>query len=605
MSATDLDAFKARLPLAEIVGRYVPLRRQGRELVALCPFHREKTPSFTVVEDKGFYHCFGCGAHGNAIDFVMAMEGIGFREALERLEELTGIPAPRPRGGGESRQDAELWAVHAAARDWFRARLLGPEGERARRYLEARGVARASWERFELGYAPAARDALRRALAARGWSETVLLRAGLLAQGEGGEPYDRFRDRLIFPIADRRGRVVGFGGRALGEARAKYLNSPETPLFRKGELLFNLHRAARPARSLGRLYVVEGFMDVIALSEAGLEAVVAPLGTALSPPQLRLLWQLVDEPVLCFDGDGAGRRAAWRAALRALPLLQAGKTVRFLLLPEGEDPDSLVRGRGAEAFSDLARTTVPLVDFLFAMEAEAAAPTIPERRAGLRQRLRQLLREIGDPELRRDYAASWRRRLAELVPPTGHSMIRNRRRNPPERFDAALRAAEREAALHLLRPLLRDPGLLAAHEEALAALELADPEGEALRQEILHWYAAAASLDPRSLRDHLTAHGFAELVEEMVAGDRDAAEDSGGGFDLEEWRETLARLERLAAQRREARGIAEVWRRRDAGVSAAGQLAGSAGLSASEGERSLEESSGDRGGRPGDERAPF
>ncbi|MFO1048372.1 MAG: DNA primase [Geminicoccaceae bacterium] len=280
MAAPDLslEEFKARLPLAEIVARYVKLTRRGREQVGLCPFHQEKTPSFNVVEDKGFYHCFGCGAHGTAIDFVMQVEGLDFARALERLAEITGLAAPRRAQQAQAESGERLRAANAAAAVWFQAQLRGSGGREAAGYLERRGVDRATAAAFELGYAPNDGQALRTALRAQGFTDAELIAAGLVKTAEEREPYAHFRHRLMFPIADERGRLVGFGGRALGEARAKYLNTPETELFHKGELLYNLSRARGPARERRELVLAEGYMDVIALAQAGVGHAVAPLG---------------------------------------------------------------------------------------------------------------------------------------------------------------------------------------------------------------------------------------------------------------------------------------------------------------------------------------
>ena len=575
----SLEDFKARLPLGEIVARHVRLTRRGRELVGLCPFHQEKTPSFTVVEDKGFYHCFGCGAHGTAVDFVMNLEGVGFSEAISRLAEMTGIPPPARSAPSEPPPDPGLIEACAAALRYFRRALAAPDAAPARAYLEKRGIRPETVRRFELGYAPPGREGLKRALIAEGFREALLLEAGLVARrGETGETFDRFRHRLVFPIHDGRGRVVGFGGRALGEARAKYLNSPETPVFRKGRLLFNLHRAAPAARRSGELFVVEGYTDVLALAQLDALQAVAPLGTALTPDQLRLLWRLVDEPVLCFDGDVAGRRAAWRAALRALPLLAPGKSLQFALLPAGEDPDSLARGRGAAALELLRRDPRPLVDLLWQCELEANPPTTPERRAALGRRIRGLLREIADPAVREPYAEEWYARLRALGP-SGPPRAGGRaptvaRPLDRRRIEEEMRAFERELQIRLLLPVLETPALLVEQEEAFAAIELSDSECERLRQEILCWYADAQSLDAVDLRNHLSKYGFDGLIEEMVAGDpRPRIAASADEDLLADWRAVLARLVRIAAQRREARMIDETLRSREGELTAA-RLAG-------------------------------
>ncbi len=565
----SLDEFKARLPLAEIVGRHVRLTRRGRELVGLCPFHKEKTPSFTVVEDKGFYHCFGCGAHGNAVDFVMAVENLSFSEALERLAELAGLPAPARAAPRAPAPDPGLVAVQNAALRFFRRQLRGEAGGTARAYLARRGFSNDTIETFELGYAPPGRDTLRSALLAEGFAEPLLLEAGLLAvREEEGTSYDRFRHRLIFPIRDERGRLVGFGGRALGESRAKYLNSPETPLFRKGRLLFHLHRAREAARRSRRLLVVEGYTDVLSLAQAGLPEAVAPLGTALTPEQLRLLWRTADEPLLCFDGDAAGLRAAWRAALRALPLLAPGKSLEFVILPEGEDPDSLLRREGRAGFEALIEQRIALVDLLWRFELEACPPRTPERRAALWRRIRQLLGEIADPSVRRFYAEEWRARLQRLAPRRelhgGRPAAAFTRSAGASRLAAEMRELERELERAVLRPVLDHPELLVEHEEPFAAIELEDPDNERLRQEILVWYADRPTLDAAALRAHLSSHGFDEMIEGMLAsGSRSCGASGTDREAIEEWREVLARLVRVAAQRREARMIDETLRRRD------------------------------------------
>lgn len=575
MSDPALERFKAAIPLGEVVGRYVQLRRRGRELVGLCPFHREKTPSFTVVEDKGFFHCFGCGAHGNAIDFVMRIEGLDFAGALQRLSDMTGIPLPereKARGARTPKPEPGLYEALAAACAYYRRLLAAPEGAAARAYLERRGVGAEAAAAFELGYAPPGPDALARHLRGLGFAARLLEEAGLVVVRGDGRLLDRFRERLIFPIHDRRGRVVGFGGRTLGDHPAKYLNSPETPLFRKGELLFNLHRAARPARSKGRLVLVEGYMDVLALHEAGFAETVAPLGTALTPAQLQLAWRIADEPVLCFDGDAAGRRAAHRAALAALPHLRPGRSLRFAFLPAGEDPDSLVRGRGGEAFAALLDAAEPLVDVLWRFELEAADPSTPERRAALRRRVGELVRAIADGTVRAAYAGELHARLRALMPASGRRSgartgTESRRTRTPRPVGARRLAREMErlqleSAARLLAPVLRDPTLLARHEEAFAEAELESEEGEALRREILHWLAEAERLDRESLLDHLSRYGFGDLVERMLQHAPAASSDTPSGDGPEAWLEVLERCVARARRQRDLRIVADLVRRR-------------------------------------------
>jgi DNA primase len=550
----SLEEFKAKLPLVEIVARHVRLQRRGRgDHWGCCPFHKEKSASFHVDEGRGFYHCFGCGAHGNAIDFVMQLENLDFAQALERLEELTGIPAPRRAGG--SRQppvDRSLAAANDAALAWFRRQLAGPAGGIARAYLERRGIAPASVARFELGWAPGDGDGIGRELAAAGFSPEQLIEAGLVARGERGA-YDRFRARLIFPIRDVRGRVVGFGGRALGDAQPKYLNTAETPLFHKAELLYGLPLAQKAAREARMLVVAEGYLDVIALDHVGIPA-VAPLGTAIGEAQIRLLWRCADEPILCFDGDAAGRRAAARAAERALPLLSAGRSLRIAILPPGEDPDSLVR-RGDEALlRGLLERALPLVEFIWRQETEGRGTDTPERLAALRRRLADLSRQIGDPEVGRLYDATFRERLAGLLP-NRHKREPMRPRDGSARrlapspgagagaLAAAIRRRERAVELVLLEPFLVRPDLLVGAEEELALVELRDAELDRLRQELLAWYATRSDLDAAGLRRHLHAAGLSELLEACWPDgpqDRAYGDDVGSASLLERWRHALS-----------------------------------------------------------------
>lgn len=525
----SLEEFKARLPLVDIVARRVRLQRHGREHTGLCPFHKEKSPSFTVSEEKGFYHCFGCGAHGNAIDFVMTLEGLDFAAALERLADMTGIPAPRRDGGSAPRVDRALYDANAAALLWFERRLWGEGGQGARAYLLRRGLDETVARRFRLGLAPAERTALKAALLAQGFSEPQLVAAGLLATGEDdGRSFDRFRQRLMFPILDARGRPVGFGGRALGDAKAKYLNTADTELFHKGSLLYNLAAAARPARESGTLVLAEGYLDVIALVRAGVDGAVAPLGTAITEAQLEAAWKLVPEPLLCLDGDAAGVRAAHRAALKALPLLRAGRSLRIALLPAGEDPDSLLAGQGAAALRAALERPRALVDFLWQTEHDALPIDTPERRADLARRLRLLIRQIGDGEVRQHYGVAFRERLQALWParpargrlPRGQAAGPERGRGwTSEPASLALRATDPAIAQQrrLLEQVLRDPGLLVEAEEDLAAIELPDRRLDQLRVEMLTWYAQGGSLDATALRNHLSRYDFAELVEQLLA----------------------------------------------------------------------------------------
>ncbi len=495
MSLSDefLDELRARTGLVQLVGRRVKLTRAGREWKGCCPFHNEKTPSFYVNEDKGFYHCFGCGAHGDAIRFVMEQDGLPFREAVRALAAEAGLVVPEERAPDrEQRRRADLRELVAEAQRWFETQLQGVEGAAARAYLDRRQIPAALRQQFGLGFAADSKDALERHLRAKFPAEHVarLVEAGLVGEADGRH-YDRFRGRLMFPIHDSRGRAIGFGGRILGDGEPKYLNSPEGTLFHKGQLLFNLHRAAPMARKSGRLLLVEGYMDVIGLAGAGIAEAVAPLGTALTEEQLQLAWRLAGEPMLAFDGDAAGLRAALRAALRALPLIGAGKSLSFVLLPPGQDPDDLARTGGRAAIEALLARAIPLERFLFDSEYAATPLDTPERRAALRARLRALAADIGDPELRRDYLATWTERAAERARPArrragytaGHMPATGRRGRSPV-VDAAGALAETRAAsalppaIHLgmlLKLLAERSDLAERHAEELALLPLASP----------------------------------------------------------------------------------------------------------------------------------
>jgi len=409
LSPQWLDELRARTLLSSIVAPSVKLIRAGREWKACCPFHNEKTPSFTINDDKGFYHCFGCGAHGDAIRFLTDHRGLPFMDAVKELAAKAGmeVPAPDPKAQERAERAASLTDVMAACQTWFAEQIQGIAGASAREYLSRRGIDSAQISRFGIGLAPDNRNALKRGLASLG--EDKLVETGMLVQPEDGakEPYDRFRGRLMIPIRDQRGRVIAFGGRILGEGEPKYLNSPDTPLFDKGRTLYNIDRAGPASRQAKRLIVVEGYMDVIGLDRAGIAEVVAPNGTAVTEAQLERMWRLDPAPILCFDGDAAGKKAAIRAAMRALPHLGPERTLRFVELPAGQDPDDLVRSGGREAVEALLAEPEPLDRRLWRHERDCAPLATPEARAGLRQRLVEHSQAIGDPELRRLYRDQW------------------------------------------------------------------------------------------------------------------------------------------------------------------------------------------------------
>jgi DNA primase len=573
-----LDEIKSRVRLSDVIGKTVKLKRQGREYAGLSPFTKEKTPSFFVNDDKGFYHCFSSGKHGDLISFLQETERLSFVEAVERLAAEAGMAMPEPDARSmeqeKKRQGLSEWLELAAA--WFEAELRRPSGKAAREYLVRRGLPEEEWSRFRLGFSPSGRTALKDYLIAKGAKPGELVEAGLLiAPEDGGAPYDRFRDRIIFPIADARGRIVSFGGRAMDpQARAKYLNGPETGLFHKGGLVYGLPEARKLLHS-GEgdppLVVVEGYMDVIACQRANIPA-VAPMGTALGEEQMELLWRLHPEPTLCFDGDNAGMRAAARAIERALPLLKPGKSFRFAIVTGGKDPDDVLREQGAAALRAQLTVTTPFVDALFTKERELEPLDTPEHRAGLKQRLRGAANTIADKDLAQAYRdellkrfdalfsagqpqraqTPWQRRPAgrwrgreELLPSTMEGKAAAKR----------LSGAVDPVTAAVAKGALDDPPRLDEHLEELEAYGFGDPLLSELAKEIIHLRLGADHLDTEGLARHLRAQGYAGLLTDI---DR-AASQSGAPFLKQdvtlaaarsEWSHAFAVLTRVAALER-------------------------------------------------------
>jgi DNA primase len=555
----------------------VKLKKAGREWKGLSPFQQEKTPSFTVNDQKGFYHDFSSGKHGDIISFLMETEGVGFTEAVERLAAMAGLPLPAATPDAERYEQRRktLHDVMELAAKFFADTLASRAGAKARGYLADRAISPATQLQFRIGYASADRFALKEHLGSHGISVEDMVEAGLLVAGDDiPVPYDRFRDRVMFPITDVRGRVIAFGGRALEkDVAAKYLNSPETPLFHKGDTLYNLAGARLAAHNGSALVVVEGYIDVIAMVGAGFAASVAPLGTALTEHQLTLLWKMADEPILCFDGDKAGQKAAWRAADLALPQLAAGKSLRFALLPEGQDPDDLARTGGRAAIEEVIGAARPLAEVIWLRETEAGAFATPERRAALEKRISEITNSIRDEVVRRYYRQDFSERLQRLFAPEvsrgfaaggyrnaasrhyGGESFRQReaRGAAGSRFDsrgsrpqagasAALprgpyqpassqlatspllrgqrSAMSRREAL-ILQCLINHPWLLHDHLEEVAALELAHPDAHKLRAGIIAAFANDhhRSLEPaepsEKMRADLVKGGFSPLLQRL------------------------------------------------------------------------------------------
>lgn len=523
-----LDELRARTLLSALIGKSTKLQRAGREWKACCPFHDEKTPSFTVNDDKGFYHCFGCGAHGDAIRWMTEQRGLPFMDAVKELASAAGMDVPQadPRAREKAERASTLHDVMAQAEAWFVEQLGRAEGATVRAYLQKRGISEALARQFRIGFAPDTRGGLRSALKSAG--DDRLVECGLLIRPEDGkrEPYDRFRGRLMIPIRDARGRTIAFGGRILGDGEPKYLNSPETVLFDKGRTLFNLDRAAAASRRAGRVIVVEGYMDVIALAGAGIEEAVAPLGTALTEGQLERLWRMEAAPILCFDGDNAGQKAAVRACQRALPFLAPGRTLRFLTLPAGQDPDDLIRSGGRAAMEALLQTPEPLVERLWRHEQTALPLDTPEARAGLRQRLADHARAIADRDVSNAYFAEFRQRAdAIFAPPRREWQARVPRRPGEHRgawplqqpVSAAAKALgsagiDRMMSRAILAGLIRLPDSIVPLAEPLSHLHFADPALDRLRAALIEASWRGETLEAGGLDTILRRVGGQELL---------------------------------------------------------------------------------------------
>ncbi|HEX5008566.1 MAG TPA: DNA primase [Hyphomonadaceae bacterium] len=569
---------RERLPVSEVVGRRVKLKKAGREFKGLSPFQQEKTPSFTVNDQKQFYHDFSTGKHGNIFDFVMETEGVSFPEAVERLASMAGmaLPAATPDAARHEQRRKTLHDVMELAAKFFADTLASRHGAKARGYLGDRSITPATQLQFRLGYAPADRFALKEHLGGQGISTEDMVEAGLLIGGEDiPVPYDRFRDRVMFPITDARGRVIAFGGRALEkDVPAKYLNSPETPLFHKGDNLYNLATARQATHNGSPLIVVEGYVDVIAMVTAGFGGAVAPLGTALTENQLALLWKMADEPILCFDGDRAGQKAAYRAADLALPNLLPGKSLRFALLPEGQDPDDLARSGGRVAIEEVISAARGLADMIWTREIEGGSFATPERRAALEARINEISNGIRDEVVRRYYRQDLVQRLQRTFAPDagrgsygqrgfGQGGFSGRRGESPRPFaprgagpagrfaprggrgagaapaispgpyqaaspqlatSPIMRgqrsAMSRREAL-ILQSLINHPWLLHDHLEEVAMLELAHPEATKLRAGIItafandHHHSPDVEEQAEKMRADLEARGLSEVLQRV------------------------------------------------------------------------------------------
>lgn len=539
-----LDELRTRLRPSDVIGRSIKLTRRGNAYWGLSPFKKEKTPSFSVDDNRQSYHCFSTGNHGDIIKFLMETKGLTFVEAVEQLAGEAGLELPKesPRAAEEAALRKGLIEACEQAAAFFQAQLRRAAGRHAAEYLKGRGVSESEIDAFRLGYAPGERAALKDYLVNKGFLEPTLIEAGLLIKPEdGGASYDRFRNRVMFPILGARDQVIAFGGRALDpDARAKYLNSPETPLFHKSDVLYNYAAARAASVDLKKpLIVCEGYMDVIALVGAGFKTAVAPLGTALTESQIALLWRQSDEPVLCFDGDSAGVAAAHRSVDRALPLLKPGKSLNFVFLPQGQDPDDMIRGGNAGGLQSLFDAPQSLASVLWLRETEARALDTPERRAALRAHLRTLINGIADKDVRNAYGVEFANRLRDFFAPVfvsggaqiprGRAGFTRRRRFETEGarlfHEAAPSAAlkrlpppdsSRRAATLVLAGI-NHPDLARKREEAFFSLELENRDLDDLLSEVLGALLADPALDREGLKAHLTTTPAAGILQRILS----------------------------------------------------------------------------------------
>jgi len=567
-----------RTTLSSVIGKHTKLQKAGREWKACCPFHKEKTPSFTVNDEKGFYHCFGCGAHGDAIRYLTETRGLPFIDAVKELADGAGmqVPAPDPQMRERQEKSASLRDVMEAAAAWYIDQLQTPAGAETRAYLEQRGITAETQRAFGLGYAPDAKGKLEDAL--KEFGRDKLIEAGLIAQPEEANrsPYDRFRSRLMFPIRDQRGRVIAFSGRIIGDGKPKYLNSPDTPLFDKGRTIYNFDRASPAARDAKRIIVVEGQMDVIALDQAGFGEAVAPLGTALTEHQLAMLWRVDEAPILCFDGDVAGQKAAARAIERAFPEITPERTLAFVQLPLGQDPDDIIRSGGIETLRQQFAKPLSLDNFMWRYEAAQIDAKSPTARAKLKRRLNELAGAIGDPAMREEFgrefrdrfwnAFGWKKKEVEFV---RDALAATGGRNQLQGLDLYIRAillglsrypAVVQSRAGQIQSLRISEGLLSRWRDLLVSAAFERPD---LDEDMIETILADAELESAEKRHSWRDLGFSFFYRktdpEIAVRDLEAAIDTiARSQELEEnLQDVSANLERAA----ESEDFEGVWNR--------------------------------------------
>ncbi|MFV3077850.1 DNA primase [Niveispirillum fermenti] len=587
-----LEDLRSRLSVSEVVMKRMRLIRAGREFKAPCPFHNEKTPSFYVNDQKNFFHCFGCGAHGDQIGFVMRYDNLSFMEAVEHLAGEVGMQVPKatPQEREHFERQKSLYDLVEQAARYYERELYNPAGRQALDYLRRRGLDDEGIARFRLGYAPQDGAPLRALLAEAGYSEADMVEVGLFKRPEPGRAIRNFFwNRVMFPVTDRRGQVVAFGGRVLEGDGPKYINSAENPLFHKGNLLYGMSRARQAAADGQRLIVTEGYMDVIACVLAGFEGAVAPLGTAMTETQIQVLWKLAPEgqrnPVLCFDGDNAGRRAAMRAVDRILPILLPDTTVRIAFMPDKEDPDSLIRSGGRDAFQAVLDRALALEDFIWELVRQGEDAKTADGRLRIEAGINQMMDKVADKSVAYSYRSVLREKLRAAIRAAGggfgagaagNGPARPRRLLPGEvpvsrlwdsRFrSGTLRTEPRRRERYLLLAVLHHPELFQDVGEVLGGAEFADGELEALRQTLVACLTAESALDADGLKRHLSDRGFQETLDSLLSADAPKFAQPGASIETARsgWQEVwlssedgLLQRELREAERRFAESFSE------------------------------------------------
>ncbi len=528
-----LDEIRSRVSVSEIVGRTVKLTKMGREHKGCCPFHHEKTPSFTVNDDKQFYHCFGCGAHGDVINFLQQNSNLSFVEAVEILAAQAGLQVPKstPQEVERSKKAKDLYELMESATQFMQDQLKNPAHHEVLEYAQTRGLKGKVLEEFRIGYAPADRQALRKHLITQGFTDKDMMEAGVIKPStKGGEPYAFFNDRLIFPVTDPRGRVIAFGGRALPEHMRppnqsnfkppKYINSGDTALFDKGRALYAMAQARQASGEGKPIIVTEGYMDVIACRTAGFRGAVAPMGTALTEEQIVLIWKIIAEhekmPILCFDGDNAGRKAAARAAERVLPLLRPGHSVRFAFLPEGKDPDDLIKESGAAEFQKIIDSAISLMDFLWMLHTATRDLSTPEARAGVSKDLRDTISKITDPEVQRHYNAFLQERISQTFFPRRPFEGKQNRPAPKQVIKPQSIRFKNTLPKALIAAVLNYPGIYHDIEEEFSCIDFAHASFNRLRQSMASCLSSSEPLDRTALQDHLKKQGYDKEMDDIL-----------------------------------------------------------------------------------------